>query len=254
MDIFLLVLFPILALSASLFFRINFLESTILFFAVPVIYLIIIKKSLFLKSFIFALFSSFFIFIFFDTLITLDQAWIVPNTFSFKMFGLLSFEEYILEFLWILLIVLFYESFLHKEKQTKVFGRKMKYLYFIYIVLPLFIIILYFSHNLHILQIPYIYVYLSLFSVFIPIAFLYSHPNFLKKFALVAGYFFFLAFLFEIGGLYNKYWIFPSEHYLMVIKLFNHKFPVEEVVFWMIFSAPALLAVYEYFGNDRDSN
>lgn len=81
--------------------------------------------------------------------------------------------------------------------------------------------------------------------------FLYFHPKLLQKFFLEGLYFFFALLLFEFAALYNGQWIFSSTHYVGFVELFGFRFPLEEFVFWMIFCVPTLLAIYEFFDDDR---
>lgn len=250
-DISLLILFPVLALIITIFCKTNLFESTLFFFGIPSIYLTIRNHKIFLKSFIFALLLATVSSLFFDVLATLDKSWTIPNSlFSFRFFGIASVEVYFFGFFWVLLSVLFYEHFFEKSRREKIIEPKMKYLLTICVVLSSIVLITYLFNDIQILTIPYIYSWFSLLFIVELIGFLYHYPNFLRKFILIAIYFFFLDFLFEIGALHNGQWIFASTHYIGFVELFNYKFPIEEFVFWMVFCTPALLAIYGFFDDD----
>lgn len=252
LDIYILILFPVLAFSLSVLLNTSLLISIFLFFGLPSIYLSLRNHSLALKSFIFSFVLSLLSSLYLDVLATLDKSWVIPHSlFPFKFFGLATGEVYFFGLLWVFLAVLFYEYFLDRGKQRKMFDKRIKYLYFISSFLISVVIIAWFFNSIYILTIPYFYALCSLFFIAVLVIFLRSYPKFLHNFILVSVYFFFLAFLFEIAALHNTQWVFASKHYIGFIEVLGLKFPIEEFIFWMVFATPSLLAIYEFFADDR---
>jgi hypothetical protein len=248
-DISLLILFPILALIITIFCKTNLLESTLLFFGVPSLYLIIRDPNILKKSFIFSFIFFLAMCPFLDALGTLDKAWSIPTIFHFKFFGISTVENYIFGFFWILIATLFYEHFFEKGKWKEKISKNIRYLIAIAIFL-ISVLTVFFFYNLQLLTITYFYLWASLIFVLPPlILFLYLHPKFLRNFLLLSIYFFFLLFLFEIGALHNAQWAFPGRHFIGFVEIFNYKFPIEEFVFWMILCTPSLICYYEFFAD-----
>jgi hypothetical protein len=86
-DIAVLVLFPILAVSLSLLLKANLVTSTLLFFGLTSIYFSFRTPKMVLKTFIFALILTVFIGPWADYIATVSGAWFVPNSaFPIKLF------------------------------------------------------------------------------------------------------------------------------------------------------------------------
>ncbi len=114
-DIFLLIFFPIISVSLSLFLKTNFLTSTLLFFGLPSLWLSIRTPKQIKKTFLFALIFSIPLGIFIDYIATVDDSWFVPLTiFPFRLFNIVPIEDLLWGFFLVYSIVIFYEHFLDK--------------------------------------------------------------------------------------------------------------------------------------------
>lgn len=251
LDIFLLILFPILSVILSLALKANFLTSILLFFGLPSIWLSIRTSAQVKKTFLFSLILSLPLGIFIDYIATLDKSWFVPTTvFPFRLFGVVPVEDLIWGFFLIYSIVIFYEHFLDKGKHELV-DKRMKYLAWPLIILMLVFFTLLFTKP-ELLIIRYAYFWLgAIFFILPTITFLSFFPRLLSKYVKTASYFFLLAVLFELTGLQLNQWTFPGQNFIGWVELFGHRFPFEEFFFWFVMGAVSVLAYYEFFDDDR---
>jgi|GEM_PF-385334 len=251
LDIFLLILFPILAVALSLIFQANFLTSIFLFLGLPSLWLswrtpAEIKKTL-LFSAIFAIPLG----IILDYIATKDGAWFTTATvFPFRVFALFPVEDIIWFFGSIYAVVIFYKHFLDQGK-SELLNEKMKYLLWPLAILSfLFCAVLFFKPAL--LALPYAYLVLGGGFFFLPaIAFLLFFPKLLAKYVQVGAYFFLVSISFELTALALHHWTFPGTHFIGWVQLFAFKFPFEEFFFWFLTGAISVLSYYEFFDDDR---
>lgn len=251
LDIFLLLLFPVISVILSLTIEANFLISTLLFFGLPSLYLSIRTPDQVKKVFLFSLILSVPLGVVIDYIATIDGSWFVPiSVFPFRLFGVVPIEDLIWGFFLIYSIVIFYEHFLDKGGH-KLIDKRMKYLIWpLVILLLVFFILLFIKPAL--LIIPYAYLWLGVTLFLIPtIAFLSFFPRLLSKYVITASYFFILAIIFELTGLQLNQWVFPGENFIGWVELFGHRFPFEEFFFWFVMAAVSILTYYEFFDDDR---
>lgn len=248
-DILLLVLFPLLAVILTLFLHANFLVSIIFFFGFPSIYLSYRTKNGVLRALIFSL-----CFlaggIFFDHLAVLDNAWHVPTIFPFRVFGTVPIEDVVWALLLTYFIVIFYEHFFDKGKH-KLINPHMKYLGYVLVSVVTFLL---FSIALSAtwLQISYFYLKGGLVVMLLPVgAFLIKFSKFLGIFLKTAPYFFYVGFLQEVTALQLGHWSFPGVHSIGWVTIFGYRFPYEELFFFLILNAVAVITYFAFFDDTR---
>ena len=78
-----------------------------------------------------------------------------------------------------------------------------------------------------------------------------NHPKMNVKFFKTAAYFFYLTFIYEVTALQLGWWDFPSTNFIGWVSIFNVRFPLEELIFWLFLFAMAILTYYEYFADDE---
>lgn len=111
-DIFLLILFPVIAVWASLFIKANFLQSILLFFGLPSLYLSLRTPFQVKKTFLFSLILSIPFGIIIDYIAVLDSSWYVPTTvFPFRLLGIVPVEDLIWGFLSSIVLLYFTNIF-----------------------------------------------------------------------------------------------------------------------------------------------
>ena len=96
------------------------------------------------------------------------------------------------------------------------------------------------------------YVYFKLWCLLylvIPIA-AWVSPRFIREGLALCFVFAGLNLFFEILALKNNYWGFRGQ-YLSTVVTFGYRFPIEEFLFYVLLSAPAVSAVYTIYKNWR---
>lgn len=250
-DVFLMVLFPVIATIITLIFKTNLFVSTLLFFGIPPLYLIKKRPKILLRALpfiiIFALPFTFMI----DYLGVKDGSWYVPYTvFGLRLFGVVAIEDLVWTAVLVLFGITFYEFFLDFTPKKDFINQRLRYWKFPLILLLIFFLFFFFAPNF--LEVQYLYLKTGIVLIFLPlILFLLFYPKFLIRFVKATIYFFPVCLLFELTGLYMNQWTFPGQNFIGFIELFGLKFPFEEFFFFIIFGAGFLLSFYEFFADDR---
>ena len=248
----LLVVFLLLGITAAISLIFNFkpLIAFLLYLLSPSIYLILREKKNFFKIFwavvVFGIIFGFG----FDFVVTLNEGWIVTQlVLPLRLFGFYPILDDVLAFmLMTLFIVVFYEHFLDDEKNRRI-SNNLKWL----ITFSLVILILIFTAyliNPNFLRIPYAYLVGGIFAIAFPFVFSLYKLRFLEKFLKLAAFFFVVWFVLELICLKAGGWIFPGE-YIGMVEIFGVKFPFEELFFWMMWYAAAVVSYYESFIDDQ---
>lgn len=250
-DIILLILLPLISALLSLILKTNFLVSSLLFFGLPSLYLSLRTTKAILRSIIFTIPFSLFMFLVVDHLAVLDNSWYVPHSvLPSRIFGTVPFEDVVWFFLLVYFIVIFYEHFFDKGKHKNI-DSHMKYLSYIIISLLIIFFLLLFS-NSKLLNIDYFYLKAGLLFVLIPtLAFLIEFPKFISKFIKTAPYFFYVGILNELVGLQLNHWTFPGKHFIGWVTISGQTFPFEEFFFFTMVFATCVLCYFEFFDDDK---
>jgi len=250
-DWVLIILWPILASIISLVLKGNFLFSIIVFFGVPAVYLSFRARKHVKKSLVFSLVFGLPLSLIIDYIAHLTKAWNVPTIFNFRILGYIGVESLVWGVVWAYFILMFYEHFLDHHVTKKYYNKKMKYL--VMFLLALLVIFFFFLiSSPYFLQIPYFYLVMGAVLIMLPLlSFMMKFPILLTKFLKTGAYFFFLSFIYEITALKLGWWDFPGTEFIGWVEFLGTRFPFEELFFWMILGAMAVLAWYEFFDDDR---
>lgn len=164
------------------------------------------------------------------------------------MFGFWPVDEIIWFFLWVLSILVFYEHFYERERGGHV-SKKFKY-----IALPTFILLTVvlikagLETNALILSHAYLF---SALPAILPVAWIIKNrPKLLTKFFKTGLFFFMLYLVYELTALSLGQWYFSGE-YVGWIEINKLRFPIEELLFWMVISNFSVLSIYEGFIDDQ---
>ncbi|MBP7966835.1 hypothetical protein KAZ66_01045 [Candidatus Woesebacteria bacterium] len=248
---FIIVLGMVLAfIPLILFFEVRFLTSTILFFAIPALYLFI-RKPKQIKRLAASLVAGMIVAFIVDFLAELNGAWswapVGQLVFPNMLFGLIPIDVLIWYFFWLLLTIVYYEHFFEHEKTKKVSKLFKKAVSFFALLLILVISVFYL--NADFLRFPYAYFVIGFLGA-LPFFYLIARKPHLVGKLLKAGLFNIFLFLsFELTALSLDQWRFPGE-YIGSIQLFGLVFPFEEFVFWIVLGTPIILSYYEIFIDD----
>lgn len=251
-DLFIVLSIPLFVFFLVFFgLQINYLESLLLVFALPSIYLSLKNRGKLMKVFLFSLLVSIPIAFIIELVAFGDNAWTVPTTvFPIRLFGFIPLEDLLWQFLTVYTILIFYEHFFNQKASPEISKRitLMNRILF-----PLmFLVMLVFLADKTLLSIPYSFLWLGLIFFPIPaILFLAAHRQFLGSFLKVQLFFLYIHLIFELIGLKLNHWIFPGEHYIGWVRLLGQSFPLEELIFVMLIGAIAACSYYEFFTNSR---
>jgi hypothetical protein len=117
-----------------------------------------------------------------------------------------------------------------------------------------FIIFLFIIFNFSVPPIPYFYLLFGIFAFALPVVLQFSSYSHNKKVIIkmlkTAAYFFYLSFIYEILALNYGWWGFPTKSFIGWFSILGFKFPLEELVWWIMLFALAVLSCYEFFDDD----
>ena len=246
-DFFCVLLVAFICIPTVLFFHVRYFTSTLLFFGVPASYLFI-RKPTQVKKLLAALCDAMMLLFIVDFLAEINGAWSwAPNgqlIFPNKIFGLIPIDVLIWYFFWVLFSIIFYEHFFEVERSSKV-SPLFKHL-FVFLAGVILLLIGVFYINPRFLLFPYAYFFIGFFGS-IPFFYLiFRKPSLVKHLLRASVFNIFLYFSFELTALYLDQWRFPGQ-YIGHVKLLGQVFPVEELIFWILFGTPVMLAYYKIF-------
>jgi len=242
---------PIIASAISFLLQLNMLYSTLVFLAIPAIYLSFLLPKLVKKAFLFSTAITIPFSIVVDYIAHFTGQWLVLNETFPRFLNYISVEDVIWVVLFSYFVIMFYEYFVESKRKNIIWHSRMKILAgFSWGLLFVFLICLFINQEL--LNIPYFYLYVGLLFMAIPsVIELFRRPNLLPKFFTVGSYFFFLTFIYELTALKLGQWTFPSEQYIGWVSIAGLNFPFEEFFFGFFFYSMITLTCYEAFDDDE---
>lgn len=250
-DLLVVSLLALAAVPLSLIFQANFLVSTLLFFGVPSLYLLLRQRRqlrrIFAAAFLFGIVFGFA----FDFLAEINNAWSWAGTdqlvFPYKILGVVNIDVMIWFFLWVFFAVIFYEHFFETDRAVKLSSHFKYAFYPMGIVIVLLIFTYVFKKDL--LVIPYTYFVLGIFTLF-PFAYLMlKNRHCLPKLLKASLFFVPLYFIYELTALSLDQWRFPGQ-YIWSVAISTLAFPLEELIIWIFASSTILLSYYELYVDD----
>lgn len=247
-DIAILILTPMAAAILTWILPLNLLVSTLLFFGPPALYISWLRKDVILRSSIFAMVITV-ISILTDYLAERDQSWVSPSSFNIRLAGWVPIEALVWTFLFTYLIVV-YHLFFYDHSSHKVVGKRMPVAFLVAFAVIVWLCLTALV-DVH-FKIDYFYIKSGLLIILLPLlAFTFSFPQYLSRFLKIAPYFIILSLLNLMVSLHKGLWSYPGQHLIGWVKLGSYRFPVEELIFWIILYAPLLISQFEFFDNDR---
>ena len=242
----------ILAAIFTTGFKLKFLDSTLLYFALPAVYLVTRKPRPLKRIFLASLFFGILLLFEMDYFAELNNAWVVEGLyFPYKIFGVVPPELIIWGFFWVFYILVFYEHFFEGEHKDKVSPN------YIYGLIPASIILvaILFGYlcNTNYFQFGYSYLILGGLTL-LPLMFskvrkIAETPKMLVRFVKCTAFFVCINLIYEYTALRFGQWHYPGQH-VGLIPFAGLMLPIEEVLFWIIASTAILLTYYEFFFDD----
>jgi hypothetical protein len=247
-DITFLLVAPIAAAVLTCILPLNLLESTLLFFGLPAVYISWRRKDIIMRSLIFALAITA-ISILTDYLAERDQSWVSTSVFHMRVAGSVPIEALVWVFLFTYLILVYY-LFFNDHAPHKPIGRRMPSVFLVALAVIVWVCVTTVV-DLH-FTIEYFYIKSGLAFIVLPLlAFVFSFPRYLSIFLKTAPYFIALGLLNLLVSLHKGYWSYPGQHFIGWVQLGAYRFPVEELVFWILLYSSFLISQFEFFDNDR---
>lgn len=249
-----LCVWPIVATMLVVLLKTPYLlTSGVLYFGIPALYLAWKYPKYILKI---SIISSIIVVIGipFEYIVEMNREYVVPVSVlgNFRILQYITLDVLLWGFMWIFFTLIFYETASNHGKNMGFVTPQFKNLAIIATLFLGLFLMLYFT-NPDLLKIPYFYLLFGLFAMVVPVfSITYKFPVLRKKFFFISTYFTFVYFLHELSSLYLGQWFFPTtSRVLGHVNIGNLTFAHEEWIFYILISAPAILAYYEYFDDDR---
>lgn len=247
LDVTFLIAAPLLIAVATLYLPINLLFSTILFFGLPAGYISWQRKDLISRTLIYS-FSIAVISILTDYLAEQDQSWVSTSMFNARVAGIVPIEALVWMFAFTYLIVAYYLYFFDTKKHKPI-GKRL-YLVFGAAIAVLIWLIVTILLGLD-FRVEFYYIKFGLAFLLLPlILFIVTYPRYLKTFLKIAPYFFMIGLVNLLVSLYQGHWSYPGENFVGWVTISSLRFPIEELVFWIILFPSFLISQFELFNND----
>lgn len=240
---------PIVTSFISFKFELGYLPTMLLFWGLPSLFLSYIAREHIKKVFMFAIIGTPFLMCL-DLIFYLTNQWYVVSSFSTRLFGIVAWDDAIYFFLWVYFPVLFWEYFFEKQNHEPLFGRRMLKLTAMFVFVSIGILATY-LYTPHLAQIPYFYLNSTILFIIIPIIIgALVNPKLEVKFLATGVYFAFNSIIYEVTAIALGQWYYPSEQFVGWVEILGQRFPVEELVAWVLLGSTAILTWYEYFDDD----
>lgn len=248
-DFLIVVLILLGASTLSFFLRPKNIPLGILYLGLPSLYLFIRQKKNYKKIFWGVIIFGVIFGTVFDFILTINKAWIAQGlSIPWMLFGVWPVDDVFGYVFMALFIFVFYEHFIDDERHKKLSKRHAKMLLLSLLVLGM-TMFAYFV-NPDFLKISHVYLWGGLAAIAFPIIFSIFNPHIIKKLSVLAVFFFFVWLLLEIVGVKIGGWAFPGSGYIGYASIFGVTFPIEEIIFWMLWYPAVIVAYYEYFIDD----
>jgi hypothetical protein len=182
---------------------------------------------------------------FFEFIQEFNQSYAVIHAVFPKLFGVVPADNVLGHTMMALLTFTFYEHFISKQK-TDTVSPRIKYSLLLAGVAIVGTLGLYYIRPA-LLELRYSYAYLGCLAIIPPIIYAYRHPRSIGELTAMIPFFFVLYIVVELLAVKHSWWIYPGYTYIGHVTLFGATFPIEELLFWMLCYALALVSYYKIF-------
>lgn len=239
----------IAAAWASLSFHLKPLTWSIFYLVLPSIYLMLRERKNYRKIFWSVVILGLLLGFFFDFLAEFNGAWHVRDlVIPYKILGIEPVDNVLGYAVMVLFMVTFYEHFIDDERDRRLSKNASRL--FLLGTIAVILLVVGYLENQTVFKISHMYLKAGLAAILFPLIYGFRHPKILAKFSALALFFIPVWLVAEIVVLKNGGWNFPGQ-YVGWVTVFGVTFPFEELFFWMICYAGAIVASYEYFIDDN---
>lgn len=248
-----IALFGILAVAvcSTILWQVNFLTSTLLFFGLPSAYLIWLRPKNFKKALVGAVVLGVVLAFSFDYVAEFNKAWGWASstnlTLPFEFFGVVSLDILVWYFLWVFLIVAYYEYFIERDRTTRI-SPHAPWVVLAGILLAILVVGMS-KVAPDIITISYAYAKLGTITFILCGLLFLKNPKLIPKVLHLLPFFIVLYLAYEITALYTNLWSFPGA-YLGFVTIGDLVFPLEEMVVWVMASSVIVATYYEFCIDD----
>lgn len=248
-DLCVIIGLVLVSIPITIFGKVSFLASTLLFFGLPSCYLIWRRPRNFKKALVAGVILGLVLGFSFDFVAEFNKAWGWSASFSLpaNLFGVVSLDVLVWYFFWVFLAVAYYEYFIERDRSTKI-SPKAKWVFFGGLLIAAAVILTW-KVAPGILRLTDAYATLGAITFLICGALLFKHPRLIHKVAHILPFFVFMYLSYEITALYMNLWTFPGA-YLGHVSVGAISFPLEELVVWIIASSAIVATYYEFCIDD----
>ena len=224
---------------------------TLYFLALPSIYLVYRRRSIFLPALAAALLFGLLYGVSFDYIVEVSGEWIFPRSSEFYTpnlyLNVVSGDVLNWFFWWVFLIVAYYESFVDRKNRKYVRGARGKHVAAILFGIAGLVLITALRTKI---AIPYSYTVLGAWALVPVIVLAFRRQYDLSRLLKSMPYLMLVFASMEILALLYGYWAFTGE-YVGAVSFFGRRLPFEEIVYWILGSAVILISYHELFLDDE---
>lgn len=249
-DFIIVLVWSVAGFFLSLFIGGNYLISEVLLFVIPGVYLVVRQPSLLYKSTVFSLFFSVPTIAVVDYFAHLNGSWLNFSVIGLNVLNIFPIDDFLWGFLYVFYVVVFYEYFFDRDTHKRYISKRFFHTAaFFSLLVLLFVIIV--SSLSQPLVIPYFYIIFSLLAFIIfPFIIFFTHRKITGHLLVFSGFFLFVSLLYEYVASVFGQWTFPGTEFIGFISVGGLNIPAEELI-WILFAAPAVIAYYEIFADDK---
>jgi hypothetical protein len=247
-DILFLTISPIVAAIVVLASGANLLVSTILFFGPQAAYFSLRRNDIVGRLVVYSTAVST-ISILSDYLAERDNSWTSSSMFGFRILDVVPIEALVWMFLFVYVIIGYFLYFFEKTRHRTIGKRLPLVLCAAGSVVVWAILASIFDLQF---RVEYFYIKFGLMTLLFPlIVFMALYPRYIRVFINMAPYFVFLGLVNLIVSLHAGHWSYPGGNFVGWIEISSYRFPVEELVFWILLFPSFLVSQFEMFNNDK---
>ena len=226
--------------------------SFVAYFIVPAAYLCFRERKNYKKILIASFTFGFLGAMPFDLLAQVNNIWATSYSrfvFPQKIYGPVSVDYAVFYIAFVFFVTVFYEHFLDDEKR-KTISKHLPYALVTFVIAFALIFSIY-VFNPKLLLMPYEYLIMGFIAI-VPMSvyMLWHKPRLASKMVKIGIFFFLLTLTAEITAMMTNQWFWPGQ-YVGVVNIFGFVFSLEEFIFWIFLSAPAIVAYYEFSADDE---
>lgn len=245
-DLLLLCVYEVVIAVSTVAFHLKFYQSTVLFFFIPALYLVVRKTQKLTHIFIASIGGLGLGFVF-DLFATFNHAWYIPSSqlsISVRLLGVVPVDDLVWFVGWVFFITTFYEHFLDTTKRQEI-SHHFRYALIVAVGLPIVTICTYVTFP-SLLAVKFAYLVLALCILPFFILIVCHKPTLIPNLLKQAAFFIPVFLLHEICALMAHQWIFPG-FYIGHVVFLGYTLPFEEFFFWILLSSSIVISYYEFF-------